>query len=71
MTEAGTDPSGKSERQLRSRAGFSYGGMATEYVMHVQMVDALAPNGARFVGHVAYYAPCIARFGDSRQGRRC
>ena len=30
------------------------------------MADALAPNGLRFVGHVSYYAPCIARFVDSR-----
>jgi dienelactone hydrolase len=47
-------------------AGFSYGGMATEYAMYAQLADALAPNGLRFVGHVAYYAPCIARFADSR-----
>jgi dienelactone hydrolase len=30
------------------------------------MADALAPPGLRFAGHVAYYAPCIARFADSR-----
>ncbi len=47
-------------------AGFSYGGMATEYAMYAQMADALAPNGPRFAGHVAFYAPCIARFADSR-----
>jgi dienelactone hydrolase len=47
-------------------AGFSYGGMATEYAMYAQMADALSPNGPRFVGHVAFYAPCIARFADSR-----
>jgi dienelactone hydrolase len=47
-------------------AGFSYGGMATEYAMYAQLADALAPSGLRFVGHVAYYAPCIARFADSR-----
>jgi dienelactone hydrolase len=47
-------------------AGFSYGGMATEYALYKQMADALAPNGLRFAGHVAYYAPCIARFVDSR-----
>jgi dienelactone hydrolase len=46
-------------------AGFSYGGMATEYAMYAQMADAFAPNGPRFVGHVAFYAPCIARFADS------
>ncbi len=47
-------------------AGFSYGGMAAEYALYAQMADALAPNGLRFVGHVAFYAPCIARFVDSR-----
>ena len=47
-------------------AGFSYGGMATEYAMYAQMADALAPPGLRFAGHVAYYAPCIARFVDNR-----
>jgi dienelactone hydrolase len=47
-------------------AGFSYGGMATEYALYAQMADALSPNGARFAGHVAFYAPCIARFADSR-----
>jgi dienelactone hydrolase len=47
-------------------AGFSYGGMATEYALYAQMADALAPNGPRFAGHVAFYAPCIARFADSR-----
>ena len=29
-------------------------------------LDALAPDGLRFVGHVSYYAPCIARFVDNR-----
>ncbi|HJS84115.1 MAG TPA: dienelactone hydrolase family protein [Acetobacteraceae bacterium] len=47
-------------------AGFSYGGMAAEYAMYAQIADALAPNGPRFAGHVAFYAPCIARFADSR-----
>src|SRR5271166_1904246 len=47
-------------------AGFSYGGMAAEYALYAQIADALAPNGLRFAGHVAYYAPCIARFVDSR-----
>lgn len=46
--------------------GFSYGGMAATYAMYRQMADALAPNGPWFAGHVAYYAPCIARFTDSR-----
>jgi dienelactone hydrolase len=47
-------------------AGFSYGGMATEYAMYAQIADALSPHGPRFAGHVAFYAPCIARFADSR-----
>jgi len=47
-------------------AGFSYGGMATEYAMYAQMAEALSPDGLRFAGHVAFYAPCIARFADSR-----
>lgn len=47
-------------------AGFSYGGMATEYALYAQLADALSPPGLRFAGHVAYYAPCIARFTDSR-----
>jgi dienelactone hydrolase len=47
-------------------AGFSYGGMATTYALYAQLANALAPNGLRFAGHVAYYAPCIARFSDSR-----
>ncbi len=46
--------------------GFSYGGMATEYAMYAQIADALAPGGPYFAGHVAFYAPCIARFADSR-----
>jgi dienelactone hydrolase len=47
-------------------AGFSYGGMAAEYAMYAQIADALSPDGPRFAGHVAFYAPCIARFADSR-----
>lgn len=46
--------------------GFSYGGMATIYAMQRQLADALLPAGPRFVGHAAYYAPCIARFDDQR-----
>ena len=48
-------------------AGFSYGGMATTYALYAQMADPLAAaGGLRFAGHVAFYAPCIARFRDSR-----
>ncbi len=46
--------------------GFSYGGMAATYAIYDQMARALAPDGERFAAHVAYYAPCIARFRDSR-----
>ena len=42
--------------------GFSYGGMASTYAAYEQVASVFAPNGSRFVGHVAYYAPCIARF---------
>lgn len=47
-------------------AGFSWGGMATTYALYAQLADALAPPGLRFAGHVAFYAPCIARFADNR-----
>jgi dienelactone hydrolase len=46
--------------------GFSYGGMAATYALYAQIADRLAPPGLRFAGHVAFYAPCIARFDDSR-----
>lgn len=47
-------------------AGFSYGGMAATYALYAQIADRLAPGGPRFAGHLAFYAPCIARFADSR-----
>ena len=47
-------------------AGFSYGGMATTYALYRQLADALAPPDLRFIGHVAYYGPCIAHFDDNR-----
>lgn len=47
-------------------AGFSYGGMAATYALYAQIADKLAPAGLRFAGHAAFYAPCIARFADSR-----
>jgi dienelactone hydrolase len=51
--------------------GFSYGGMAATYAIYAQIADKLAPrfsDGHRitFAGHVAFYAPCIARFRDNR-----
>ncbi|HEY7579380.1 MAG TPA: dienelactone hydrolase family protein [Acetobacteraceae bacterium] len=54
------------DRHRVALAGFSYGGMATEYALYAQMAKALSPDGLRFAGHVAFYAPCIARFADSR-----
>ncbi len=54
------------DRRRVALTGFSYGGMATEYAIYAQMAEALSPDGLRFVGHVAFYAPCIARFADSR-----
>lgn len=47
-------------------AGFNYGGMATIYAMYDQVARTMAPKGPRFVGHVAYYTPCIARFENHR-----
>ncbi len=47
--------------------GFSYGGMAAEYALQRTVADRFVPpSGPHFVGHVAYYAPCIARFADRR-----
>jgi dienelactone hydrolase len=47
-------------------AGFSYGGIATEYAMYTRIADRFSSHGPRFASHVAYYAPCTARFADSR-----
>lgn len=41
--------------------GFSYGGMASVLAAYEQVAKVLSPNGRRFRGHVAYYAPCIIR----------
>src|SRR5947207_3411049 len=46
--------------------GFSYGAMAAMYGLYAQVAEKLAPGGLRFVGHVAFYGPCITRFADSR-----
>lgn len=46
--------------------GFSYGGMVATYAAYAQVAEIFAPGGERFAGHVAYYAPCIAEFEDSR-----
>jgi acetyl esterase/lipase len=39
--------------------------MAAMYAMYRQLADPLG-HGLRFAGHAAFYAPCIARFDDSR-----
>jgi len=41
--------------------GFSYGGMASTLAAYRQVADTMAPEGKRFRGHVAFYAPCIIR----------
>jgi len=46
--------------------GFSYGGMVTTYAAYEQVAARYAPGGPRFAAHVAFYAPCIAEFEDSR-----
>jgi dienelactone hydrolase len=46
--------------------GFSYGGMATLVAAYRQIAESFAPDGLRFAAHVSFYAPCIARFEDSR-----
>ncbi|MDX1541696.1 MAG: dienelactone hydrolase family protein, partial [Geminicoccaceae bacterium] len=46
--------------------GFSYGGMASVFAAYTEAAERLAPDGPRFAGHVAFYAPCIARFEDPR-----
>jgi len=46
--------------------GFSYGGMASVIASYAQVAAVFAPGGERFAGHIALYAPCIARFEDPR-----
>ncbi|GAB5469246.1 MAG: hypothetical protein Kilf2KO_22760 [Rhodospirillales bacterium] len=46
--------------------GFSYGGMASVLAAYAQVAEAFSPAGARFVGHIAYYAPCIIRAAQPR-----
>lgn len=46
--------------------GFSYGGMVSTYAAYRQVADLYARTEARFAAHVAFYAPCIADFRDSR-----
>jgi len=46
--------------------GFSYGGLVATYAAYAQVAERYAPDGPHFAGHVAFYAPCIARFDDTR-----
>jgi dienelactone hydrolase len=46
--------------------GFSYGGMVTLYAAQAMVAERYSPDGLRFAGHAAFYAPCIARFDDKR-----
>lgn len=45
--------------------GFSYGGMAAAYALDRRVARKLG-RGLRFAGHIAFYAPCIARFARPR-----
>lgn len=45
--------------------GFSYGGMAAAYMLDRRISEKLG-RGLRFAGHIAFYAPCIARFAKPR-----
>ena len=45
--------------------GFSYGGMAAAYMLDRRIAGKLG-RGLRFAGHIAFYAPCIARFAKPR-----
>ena len=54
------------DRQHVALAGFSCGGVASMYALHIQMADRLMSPDLRFAGHVVFYGPCIARFDDSR-----
>ena len=45
--------------------GFSYGGMAAAYMLDRRITERLG-RGLRFAGHIAFYAPCIARFAKPR-----
>ena len=46
--------------------GFSYGGMVATYAAYAQVAERLAPDGERFAGHAAFYAPCIVTFERAR-----
>ncbi|HEX9809900.1 MAG TPA: alpha/beta fold hydrolase [Alphaproteobacteria bacterium] len=46
--------------------GFSYGGMVATYAAYAQVAERFARGAARFAGHVAFYAPCLAEFEDHR-----
>jgi dienelactone hydrolase len=46
--------------------GFSYGAMSTMLGAFAQTAETLNPGGKRFVAHIAFYGPCLARFDDVR-----
>lgn len=47
--------------------GFSYGGITSMIAAQAQVAEvAMADEDRRFVAHIAYYGPCIARFADRR-----
>jgi dienelactone hydrolase len=46
--------------------GFSYGGRSAVIASYAQVAERFAPGSERFAGHIALYAPCIARFEDTR-----
>jgi dienelactone hydrolase len=54
------------DRERIALIGFSYGGMVATYAAYRQVAERYAPEGPRFAAHVAFYAPCIAEFQDSR-----
>ncbi len=50
--------------------GFSYGALVSILAAQDQIARTFSPNGLRFAGHSAYYAPCIAVFDDVKSTGR-
>jgi dienelactone hydrolase len=44
--------------------GFSYGALVSILAAQEQVARLFSPDGLRFAGHAAYYAPCIAAFDE-------
>jgi dienelactone hydrolase len=57
---------GEADPRRVALIGFSYGAMAAMYGLNEAAARAFAPDGERFVAHVAFYGPCIARFEEPR-----